>query len=152
MGKFAQIEAGIVAVSEKATTVSDNAWNFSEADANQMAIIETKEYENLKRKTITKKKFTRKSTKKWSAEDKAKFYMGLELFGLDYTMISATVLTKRSTKEIASFLYKEDNRNRGAIDMALKMHRENKGLTKIKEITGFPSLDEVFAETAAIEL
>jgi len=152
--KFAQIEAGILAISEKAstTTVSDNAWNFSQADANQMAIIETQEYENLKRKTIHKKKFTRKSTKKWSAEDKAKFYKGLELFGLDYTMISETVLTNRSTKEIASFLRKEDDRNRGAVDMALKVHRENKGLTKIKEVMGFPSLEEVFAETAAIEL
>merc|ERR1739845_151731 len=106
----------------------------------------------MKRKAITAKKYTRKSNKKWSEADKAKFYKGLEFFGLDYSMISAIVLTNRSTKEIAAFLYKEDNRNQGAVDRALKIHKMNRPLTQVNEIKGLPALEEILAETAAIEL
>jgi len=150
--KKVQIETGIMAIEEEiAEDKNDERWDFALADTNQIALAKATEYKNIQKKSITAKKFTRKSTKKWSADDKTNFYKGLELFGLDYTMISEIVLTNRSTREIAAFLWKEDKRNQGAVDKALKIHRENKPLLSAVGTKGFPSLEEVMKETAMIE-
>lgn len=102
-------------------------------------------------KTLQKKKYTRKSKNKWSKEDRANFYKGLTLFGLDYSMISATVLQNRSTREIAAFLKREDKKNQGEVDLALKKNRVIKPLKafSIEEMENgmIPSLEQVMMET-----
>jgi len=77
------------------------------------------------------KKYTRKSTKRWSDADKTAFYDGLKCFGLNYDMICATFMKNRSTKEVAAFLKKEDIRNITAVDEALDINKKNKFLMDV---------------------
>jgi len=128
--------------------VIDDEWFNKLAPADNSVVVMVPKSMNY----LMKKKFTRKSTKKWSKEDRAKFYTGLELFGLDYSTISGTVLKNRSVKEISAFLKKEDAFNIGAVDLALKRNRENKPLMQfsIDDFCKIPSLEQVMEETCTL--
>lgn len=62
----------------------------------------------------------------WSDEERKAFYNGLRLFGTDFSMISATVLQRRTQKEVYKRFQREDKMNPDMINKALRWNYDNK--------------------------
>ena len=90
----------------------------------------------------------------WSDDERRAFYNGLRLFGTDFSMISATVLQKRSQKEVYKRFQREDKLNPDLINKALRWNYDNKqrlqkGFSRVLEalqidINNFNPLENFF--------
>merc|ERR1712183_798203 len=83
-------------------------------------------------KTMHAKKNAYIKGKNWTGDDEQAFLNGVRIFGLDYSMICATVLKNKTIKACGAYVKKLDKLDPTLIDDALKAHKQGAMLNACK--------------------